>query len=72
MRVRIVSAFLSMLLSAAICVATILQPGWLGSLFGLDQAEGGETLETWVAVGVFALASLFTSGVVMSISRTRE
>ena len=71
MRVRVVSALLSMLLSAVVCVITILEPGWLGSFFGLEQEEGGETLETWFAIGVFAAASLFTSVVIMSISTSR-
>jgi len=69
MRVLVVGALLSMVLSAAVCISTIFAPGRLGSLVGIEHAEGVESLETWIAIGVSAIASLFTSMVIMAIHK---
>ena len=55
-RTRIVAAFAAALLSAGVCIATIVEPQWLEVLFGTAPDDGDGSLETMVAVAVSALA----------------
>lgn len=55
-RQRLVAAFAAALLSAAVCVATIVEPHWFELLFDSAPDDGDGSLETIVAVTVSALA----------------
>ncbi len=55
-RQRLVAAFAAAFLSAAACIATIVEPHWFELVFDSAPDDGDGSLETIVAVVISALA----------------
>ena len=55
-RMRIAAAFAAALLSALVCIATIIEPHWFELLFDSAPDDGDGSLETMVAVAISAVA----------------
>ena len=66
-RSRFLVALVAAMLSAAVCILTLVEPQWFELLFESSPDGGDGSLETLVAVAVSALA-----GVVSSVIGWRE